>query len=222
MIRGQIRILDKAFLGPLQHDEGVGTSNRFPCSISEEGKWFLIWDEGRGHAQRLGRRGDLGGLHTSLVVLSAGLCTVPCLSSQLFRNGNWTSLAFVYLLSIICPNCLCMQLFFVPYNFVFCCSRRFVQMLALQQRVLGPGVSAGLFSCALRHVTSSSFRISTSSWWLWSGHTLFYVRANGQVCQCQHVCTEHVCSAPLLEILLSAMRTVGPPYSAIFRKKKHR
>lgn len=129
---------------------------------------------------------------------------------------------FLYLLSIICPNCLCMQLFFVPYNFVFCCSRRFVQMLALQQRVLGPGVSAGLFSCALRHVTSSSFCIGTSSWWLWSGHTLFYVRANGQVCQCQHVCTEHVCSAPLLEILLSAMRTAGPPYSAIFRKKKHR
>ena len=43
-----------------------------------------------------------------------------------------------YLLSIICYNCTCKQVFLVPYNlFVFCC-RMFVQVQALQQKVPGP------------------------------------------------------------------------------------
>ena len=80
------------------------------------------------------------------------------------------------------PHCSSMQLFLVPYNFVCCCSRRCLsrcQHCSKGSQV--QPVSGGLFSCALCHVTSPSFPMGTSSWWLWSWHTLFYVHANGQV-----------------------------------------
>ena len=60
---------------------------------------------------------------------------------QALQRWQLRFLVFCIFLSIICPNCACTQLFFVPYSFfVFCCSR-FVQMQALQQRVPGPSPS---------------------------------------------------------------------------------
>ena len=48
------------------------------------------------------------------------------------QNGSWSFWSFCILLSIICPNCECMQLFLVPYSFfVFCCSRRHLSMQKL-------------------------------------------------------------------------------------------
>ena len=52
--------------------------------------------------------------------------------SPLFRSGSWLSLSwsFCFLLSIICPNCACLQLTLVPHTFsVFCFSRRCLQAL---------------------------------------------------------------------------------------------
>jgi len=54
-------------------------------------------------------------------------------TAQRFRSGCWLLggflllllLSFCILWSRICPSCICMQLFLVPYSFfVLCCSRR--------------------------------------------------------------------------------------------------
>ena len=69
------------------------------------------------------------------------------LCSWLFRSGSWIFffLVFSIFLSIICPNCTCMQLFLVPYNFfVFCCSRRGLSRCKPRSKgsqVPGPGLS---------------------------------------------------------------------------------
>ena len=53
------------------------------------------------------------------------LLHTPWLCSRLFGGSSWASLVFSCLLSRICLNCACMQLFLVPYSFfVFCCLRR--------------------------------------------------------------------------------------------------
>ena len=63
------------------------------------------------------------------------LLPTPCFCSMLFRGGIWAVWSFC-ILSIICPNCSCRQLFLVSYSlFVFCCLGKFVQVQALQQRV---------------------------------------------------------------------------------------
>ena len=68
--------------------------------------------------------GRLGVLPTSLVVLCArGLCSTlflpltPYFCSGLFRSGSWVFWSLCIFLSIICPNCTCIQLFLVPYSF---------------------------------------------------------------------------------------------------------
>ena len=54
-----------------------------------------------------------------------GACAVPCFCSGLFRSGGWSLWSLCILLSRICPNCACTQLFLIPYSFfVFCRSRR--------------------------------------------------------------------------------------------------
>ena len=54
-----------------------------------------------------------------------GVCIVPCYCYKLLRGGIWVFGLFCILLSIICPNCACTQLFLVPSSFfVFCCWRR--------------------------------------------------------------------------------------------------
>ena len=69
-------------------------------------------------------RGQLRDYVHTLRGVVKGACSVPCFCSWLFRSGCWV-LVFLYLLSRICPNCACTQLFLVPYSFfVFCCSRR--------------------------------------------------------------------------------------------------
>ena len=48
----------------------------------------------------------------------------PAFCCWLFRSGSWAFFGLLYLLSRICPNCTCTQLFLVPYSFfVSCCSR---------------------------------------------------------------------------------------------------
>ena len=69
------------------------------------------------------------------------LLSTPCFCSMLFRSGIWAVWSFC-ILSIICPNCSCRQLFLVSYSlFVFSCLRKFVQVQALQQRVPGSSLS---------------------------------------------------------------------------------
>ena len=64
-------------------------------------------------------------LPTPLVVVCVGgmlrtLFLLPAI--QKWQLSFWS---FCILLTIICPNCTCTQLFLVPYSlFVFCCSRR--------------------------------------------------------------------------------------------------
>ena len=89
-------------------------------------------------------------LTLSLVVLSIGgvlstllLLPAPCFCSRLFRSGSWVFLVFLYLLSRICPSCLCMPLFLAPYSFLaFCCLRR--GMSRREHRSKGHEVSACL------------------------------------------------------------------------------
>ena len=107
--------------------------------------WAIKWGEGR--------LGPVLGCRAACEVCPApwwcsvrGSCIVPgCHSStvlllpapQKWQLGFWS---FGILLSIRCPNCTCTQLFLVPYYFfVFCWLKAvFVQVQALQQRVLGP------------------------------------------------------------------------------------
>ena len=50
------------------------------------------------------------------------LLLTPRVCPWLFRSGSKGFLVFLYPLSIMWPNCACMQLFLVPYGcFVFCC-----------------------------------------------------------------------------------------------------
>ena len=69
--------------------------------------------------------------------------------SRYFWSGSWFGFFFFfYLLSIICPDCTCTQLFLVPYLFFFFCTlllRREVcpgiNIASLQQSVLSPSLS---------------------------------------------------------------------------------
>ena len=112
-------------MGPLLHQWGARTSNRFPCSLSKEGQtgslygvrvgvrpWVRLEGWLRCFAHSFGGV-EYRGMHSTLLLL-------PALQIQ---QLGFVSLCI--LLSIICPNCACTQLFLVPYNFfVFCCSRR--------------------------------------------------------------------------------------------------
>ena len=64
---------------------------------------------------------------------------------QKWQLGFWS---FCILLSIICPNCACMQLFLVPHSFfVFCCLRRCLSRCkhcSKVSQVPGPSLSQNL------------------------------------------------------------------------------
>ena len=61
-----------------------------------------------------------GGMHSALLLL-----LTLCFCFWLLRSGSWAFWTFCILLSIICPNWTCTQLFLVPYSFfVLCCWRR--------------------------------------------------------------------------------------------------
>ena len=102
--------------------------------------------------QESGQRGGLGGLLTTLVMLSVGTCTGPCFCSQhtifspnLFKSGSWVFGLFV--LSLICPNCSCTQLFSVSHSFslfFFFCLR--IHLSKCQHCSKGPQVPACLKS----------------------------------------------------------------------------
>ena len=62
---------------------------------------------------------------TALVVVCAGGIHITLLLLPVLQKWQLNFFVFCILLSIICPNCACTQLFSVPYSFfAFCCLRR--------------------------------------------------------------------------------------------------
>ena len=148
--RGQTRNSGKALLRLWRLQEGVKTSNRFPCTLSEQGaSWFLIWGEGSGCVQGSGRRAGLRVLPTPLVVLCARgmrstllLLLTPFLLSAL-QKWLLGFLVFLYLFVHNLPQLqhahsyfqsLIVSLYFVAQGDI--CPG--ASMAALQQRVPGP------------------------------------------------------------------------------------
>ena len=102
------------------------------------------------------QRGDLGVLPTPLVMqrgdaeglIAEGMNNTLLLLPtpvffllQVLREWQMGFLVGLYLLSRICPNYTCMQLFLAPYSFFAFCWGRFVEVQALhhlQQRVRDP------------------------------------------------------------------------------------
>ena len=78
----------------------------------------------------------------SLWVLGETLFLLPALQKWPWVARAVVGVLIICILSIICPNCSCRQLFLVSYSlFVFSCLRKFVQVQALQQRVPGSSLS---------------------------------------------------------------------------------
>lgn len=104
---------------------------------------FLTSGEGRGRIRSWAKGWLKWFAHpfSGVCMGHVALFQIPC--SQLFRSGSWDFWSFC-ILSVICPNWMCRQLFLIPYSFfVFCYSRRF-QVQAPQQRVPGPKLSPSL------------------------------------------------------------------------------
>ena len=107
--------------------EGMKTSNRIRLLTPWRG-WAVPstgWEQG--WIQGSGWRGDLGGL-TILGwywVQGAMHSTLLSFLSPALHKWHLGSWSLCILLSIICPNCSCKQLFLIPdSSFVFCCWRR--------------------------------------------------------------------------------------------------
>ena len=119
-------------MGPLQSQEGVKTSNRFPCSLPKAGRAGSLYGVRVGVYSGVGLEGRLRcSAHPSSGVHAAGmhstllLFLIPCFCSRLFKGGSSVFESFCIFLRRICPNCACTELFLVPYSFfVFCCWRR--------------------------------------------------------------------------------------------------
>ena len=114
--RGQTRNSGKALVGLLRQQQGVITSSRFPCLLPEgdgkragslygvrEGVWPGVGLEEwlRWFVHLFG--GDMCKLHVRYPAFAP---------KWLLGFGS-----FCIFLSIICSNCVCMQLFVVLYNF---------------------------------------------------------------------------------------------------------
>ena len=70
-----------------------------------------------------------------------GACAVPCFCSQLFRNGSWVLLVFLYLVHNLPQlHMHAGSFFFSPLEFlcILLLEETFVQVQALQQRRPGP------------------------------------------------------------------------------------
>ena len=98
----------------------------FAWSLGRQASWFLKWGEGRG---------SLGGLSASLAVLCAGIMSRTLLLLQAPQKWQFVW-SFGILLFTVCPKCSYIQLFLVPYSFVF--EGMSVQVKALQQSIPGP------------------------------------------------------------------------------------
>ena len=120
------------------------TSNNFSCLFPKDWvSWFLF-----GVRVRAGLGVRLEELprwfaHPLVVVCARGVSSTLFLLLAFckWQLGVWS----FCILSIICPNCTCMQLFFSPYSFfVFCCWRRGVSRCkhcSQGSQVPGPGPS---------------------------------------------------------------------------------
>ena len=123
---------DKALLGPLPQQGEGRTSNMFPCLLTPRGGQTDSLHGGEGRGVSRGWAGRVAQVVCPPLcgVVCRGMCsTLPLLQtpyfcSLLFRSGSWAFWVFLYLLSRICPNCTCMQLFLVPYSFFVLCSLR--------------------------------------------------------------------------------------------------
>ena len=140
VIRGQTRNSGKFLMGPLQQQRGVREQTTLASSLPEV-RLFLIWDKGSSVS-----RSGLGGLPTHQVVLCTRRMHSRLLLLQALQQWQLGFLVFFYLLSRICPNCVSMQLFLVPYNFfAFCCSRKGVSRCKhCSTAAKGPQVTACL------------------------------------------------------------------------------
>ena len=132
LIRGRTRNSGKALLGPLFQQRGVRTSNVFPCSVPKGGGRagslcgvrVGVYPEVRLEGWRRWSAPPFGGVESRGHVQDPAfapntLLLLPALPK--WPLGFWS----FCILSIICPNCACTQLFLVPYGFfVFCCLRR--------------------------------------------------------------------------------------------------
>ena len=121
LTRDQTRNSGKALLGPLlQQGEREQATGSLACSFSLSGgtSLFLILGEGRG----VSRNRLEGWLRWYWV---QGAHAVPCFLLWALQKWQLGFLGSLYLLSRICPNCKCTQLFLVAYSFVvFCCWKR--------------------------------------------------------------------------------------------------
>ena len=120
--------------------QGVVKSTMFLAYSLRRARVFLISGESRS-----GFRSWAKGWHKWFAHPFSGVCIghvvlfpIPC--SQLFRSGSWDFWSLC-ILSVICPNWMCRQLFLIPYSFFVLCSSRRFQMQAPQQRVPGPKLS---------------------------------------------------------------------------------
>ena len=83
---------------------------------------FLVWVEGRG-VRGSGQRVAQRSAHSGSVACGAMLSTLLLL--QALQKRQLGFLVSLYVLSRICADGICMQLFLVPYSsLVFCCQRR--------------------------------------------------------------------------------------------------
>ena len=120
------------------------TSNNFSCLFPKDWvSWFLFGVRVRaGQGVRL-EEWPRWFAHPLVVVCARGVSSTLFLLLAFckWQLGVWS----FCILSIICPNCTCMQLFFSPYSFfVFCCWRRGVSRCkhcSQGSQVPGPGPS---------------------------------------------------------------------------------
>ena len=100
--------------------QGVVKSTMFLAYSLRRARVFLISGESRS-----GFRSWAKGWHKWFAHPFSGVCIghvflfpIPC--SQLFRSGSWDFWSLC-ILSVICPNWMCRQLFLIPYSFFILC-----------------------------------------------------------------------------------------------------
>ena len=121
--RGQTRKSGKALVGLLRQQQGVITSSRFPCLLPEgDGKWA-----GSLYGVREGVWLGVGleeWLRWFVHLFGGDVCKLDVQYPTFAPKWLLGFGSFCIFLSIICSNCVCMQLFVVLYNFfVFYCLR---------------------------------------------------------------------------------------------------
>ena len=116
----------RLYWGPCcSRGEWEQTTGSFACSLPEWGWACSLRGVRVGVCPGVGLEGWLRWFAHPLVRVSCRGRGSTLLLLQALQKWQLGFLVSLYVLSRICPNCACRQLFFVPYSFfVFCCSRR--------------------------------------------------------------------------------------------------